>query len=166
MSTGSTASEGGTNRFVYIVAGVSALGGLLFGYDTGIISGALLFIQDDFGLSATGSITRWVLDLIIASTVLTLINAITETGTFWLYAAFGIIGILFFLRVVPETKGRTLEEIEEELERRTSTGSETEEEQLSQHFSKTSRGATRCGEQTVSGNGSSYAAGRGRNGNS
>ena len=76
--------------------------------------------------SATGSITHWVLDLIIASTVLTLINTITETGTFWLYAAFGIIGILFFFRVVPETKGRTLEEIEEELERRTSTGSETE----------------------------------------
>jgi sugar porter (SP) family MFS transporter len=76
--------------------------------------------------SATGSITHWVLDLIIASTVLTLINAITETGTFWLYAAFGIIGILFFFRVVPETKGRTLEEIEEDLERRTPAGSETE----------------------------------------
>jgi len=42
-----------------------------------------------------------VLDLLIASTVLTLINTITPTGTFWLYAAFGIIGILFFYRVVP-----------------------------------------------------------------
>src|SRR5215217_2503706 len=76
--------------------------------------------------SATGSITHWVLDLIIASTVLTLINTITETGTFWLYAAFGIIGILFFFRIVPETKGRSLEDIEEELERRVSISSETE----------------------------------------
>jgi MFS family permease len=76
--------------------------------------------------SATGSTTHWVLDLIIASTVLTLINTITETGTFWLYGVFGILGILFFFRVVPETKGRSLEEIEEELERRTSTGSGTE----------------------------------------
>jgi Sugar (and other) transporter len=48
------------------------------------------------------------------------------TLTLTLYGVFGIIGILFFFRVVPETKGRSLEEIEEELERRTSTGSETE----------------------------------------
>ena len=41
----------GTNRFVYIAAAISALGGMLFGYDTGVISGAILFIQQDFALS-------------------------------------------------------------------------------------------------------------------
>lgn len=40
-------------RFVYIAASISALGGMLFGYDTGVISGAILFIQQDFALSPT-----------------------------------------------------------------------------------------------------------------
>jgi MFS transporter, SP family, galactose:H+ symporter len=37
--------------FVLLVASVAALGGLLFGYDTGVISGAILFIRNDFALS-------------------------------------------------------------------------------------------------------------------
>jgi sugar porter (SP) family MFS transporter len=34
-----------------LIVGIAALGGLLFGYDTGVISGALLFIRTDFHLS-------------------------------------------------------------------------------------------------------------------
>ena len=37
--------------FVYMAAIIAALGGLLFGYDTGVISGAELFIGKDFVLS-------------------------------------------------------------------------------------------------------------------
>ncbi len=37
--------------FVYLATAVSALGGLLFGYDVGVISGAILFIQKEFSLS-------------------------------------------------------------------------------------------------------------------
>jgi MFS family permease len=38
-------------RFVQLVAGTAALAGLLFGFDTGVISGAILFIKGAFGLS-------------------------------------------------------------------------------------------------------------------
>ena len=57
-----TARHEGTNRFVYIAAAVSALGGMLFGYDTGVISGAILFIRQDFALTPT-------LEEIVVSTV-------------------------------------------------------------------------------------------------
>lgn len=37
--------------FIYVIACFAGLGGFLFGYDTGAISGALLFIKKDFTLS-------------------------------------------------------------------------------------------------------------------
>src|SRR5664279_4359490 len=40
-------------RFIYVAVATAALGGLLFGYDTGVISGAILFITKQFSLSAT-----------------------------------------------------------------------------------------------------------------
>jgi Sugar (and other) transporter len=52
---------------------------------------------------------------VISLTVLTIIGLVTETGLFWLYAAFGIAGLIFLHRRLPETKGCTLEEIDRSL---------------------------------------------------
>ena len=49
MSSSASAGSGGSNALVYFFG---ALGGLLFGYDTGVISGAILYIQEDLGTNA------------------------------------------------------------------------------------------------------------------
>lgn len=43
----------GYRTYTFLIAAVAGMGGLLFGYDTGMISGAQIFIKDEFHLSAT-----------------------------------------------------------------------------------------------------------------
>jgi MFS transporter, SP family, galactose:H+ symporter len=45
------AQQASGTGFVYLAAAFAALGGLLFGYDTGVISGAVIFIRTDFSLA-------------------------------------------------------------------------------------------------------------------
>lgn len=59
------------------------------------------------------TVSNWVFNFIVALTFLTLVQKITATGAFWLYAVVGIAGWFFCWYYVPETKGHTLEEIED-----------------------------------------------------
>jgi len=45
--------ESVNSAFIYLISFVAALGGLLFGYDTGVISGAQLYFTEYFNLSST-----------------------------------------------------------------------------------------------------------------
>jgi sugar porter (SP) family MFS transporter len=65
-----------------------------------------------------GTVTHWGLDFLISLTVLTTISLLTATGLFWLYAVFGILGFIYLYRRLPETKGRSLEDIEGSLRAR------------------------------------------------
>ena len=49
---GTEASARRARRNVVLTAAIAGLGGLLFGYDTGVIASALLFIKGDFDLGS------------------------------------------------------------------------------------------------------------------
>lgn len=49
--------SGNTAKFVTMITVVATLGGLLFGYDTGVINGAIGYLAEDFGID--GSAKGW-----------------------------------------------------------------------------------------------------------
>src|ERR1700693_1959847 len=51
LQNSATPTKSANQTFVYLAAAFAALGGLLFGYDTGVISGAELFFRHEFALS-------------------------------------------------------------------------------------------------------------------
>jgi MFS family permease len=54
----------------------------------------------------------WAGDLLVTITFLSLMEALGARHAFWLYGALCGLALLFALRMVPETKDRTLEQIE------------------------------------------------------
>lgn len=57
----------------------------------------------------------WIACFILTYTFPMLNAKLGSSGTFWLYAAICVVGFLFILFKLPETKGKTLERIEKEL---------------------------------------------------
>jgi MFS family permease len=216
-STRQSAAAESIHRNVVLASAVTALGGLLFGYDTGVVSGALLFLKNDFGglssfqwervtslllvgaavgalfagriadrigrrptvlgtalvfivggrhvphrvqlrrrrdtarrggghgdpglLIYTGSfaiglgpvfwlliseiypltirgaatIANWAANFVVTISFLTIKNAIGAMGVFLLFGCLTLVALLYFWREVPETKGRSLQEIERDL---------------------------------------------------
>jgi len=55
---------------------------------------------------------NWSANLIVSMTFLSYIELVTTVGAFWTYAAIGAIGTVFFFIVLPETKGKSIEEIQ------------------------------------------------------
>jgi len=55
---------------------------------------------------------NWALNLVVSFTFLYLVQGI-GFGTWYLYAGFSLLAIIFFTFTLPETKGKTLEEMEE-----------------------------------------------------
>jgi MFS transporter, SP family, galactose:H+ symporter len=58
------------------------------------------------------TVTNWGSNLLVALTFLSLLHSLGRAWTFWLYGVIGIVAWVFVYRLVPETKGCTLEEID------------------------------------------------------
>jgi sugar porter (SP) family MFS transporter len=93
----------------------------IMGFAVGLGPVFWLMISEIFPLQMRGpamavcTMFNWGLNFAISYTFLTLTDVITKQGTFWLYAFFGVCAVVFFLTVVPETKDRSLEEIQSDL---------------------------------------------------
>ena len=68
----------------------------------------------DFGV-ACSTTTNWIVNMIIGSTFLTLINLFGISVTFWIYTSLNILFIFLTILLIPETKGISLENIEKNL---------------------------------------------------
>ncbi len=64
---------------------------------------------------ATGTFALWVASCTLTYTFPFLNAGLGTSGTFWIYACICLAGFLFFLKKLPETKGKSLEELEREL---------------------------------------------------
>lgn len=68
----------------------------------------------DFGITCS-TVTNWTANAIVGMTFLTMLNLLGPGNTFLLYGALNAVFIIFFLALVPETKGISLESIEQKL---------------------------------------------------
>lgn len=64
---------------------------------------------------ATGTFALWVASCTLTYTFPFLNTFLGTSGTFWIYAVICTLGFVFFLLRLPETKGKSLEELENEL---------------------------------------------------
>lgn len=77
-----------------------------------------LIVSEIYPLSIRGqavsimNVIQWSANFIVSSTFLTLTEAVGHSMTFWLYGLMSMAAWVFFFILVPETKGRSLEEIE------------------------------------------------------
>lgn len=80
-----------------------------------------LIMTEIFPLNVRGravsiaTMSSWGANLVVSFSFLPLFEAAGAAFTYWLYALVSLLGIVFVWRLVPETKGLSLEEIEERL---------------------------------------------------
>lgn len=77
---------------------------------------AEIFPLEIRGLGSSLAVSAsWGFNMIVALTFLTLVKSFGAQGAFFLYAMLSVFGVVFVITMIPETKGTTLEKIENNL---------------------------------------------------
>jgi MFS family permease len=112
------------NRFITLIAVLAALGGFLFGYDTGVVGGAAPYIKKSLGIGSFGE--SWVVGSLLLGAIVgalaagKLADLLSRKWTKFVggavyTAGFGVAAVAFFAWKLPETKDRSLEDIERQV---------------------------------------------------
>ena len=67
------------------------------------------------GAMAVATVSLWLASFLLTYTFPLLNKALGPSGTFWLYGIICLCGLIFVYKRLPETKGKSLEELEKEL---------------------------------------------------
>jgi SP family galactose:H+ symporter-like MFS transporter len=99
-----------SSTFIYIISFAMSLGALLW-----------LMVSEIFPLEVRGTamgiavFSCWLWNFLVSSTFLTLVNLLGPSKTFLTYTMMCLIGLIISFYFVPETKGVSLEKIEENI---------------------------------------------------
>ncbi len=108
------------NIKAYVATGGLAIYVACFAFGLGPIF--WLMISEIYPLRIRGeamsavTVTNWAMNLLVSVTFLSLVDWLSQAKTFWLYGVIAIGAWIFFYKLIPETKGKSLEEIEAQWE--------------------------------------------------
>lgn len=109
VSTGAASALGVALIFVYIASVATGLNVVVF-----IIPSELYPLRIRATAMSLTLAVNWTLSFVVSLTFLSLFDAFGGAGTFGLYAVATAALCVFALKVIPETRGKTLEDIERE----------------------------------------------------
>lgn len=104
--------------FAWALIAVAGLMLYVSGYQVGFGPISWLIISEIFPIRVRGAamslaaLVNFGSNILVTLTQASLLNLLTPSGVFFTYLAFAVVSFIFVWKIVPETKGKTLEQIE------------------------------------------------------
>jgi SP family galactose:H+ symporter-like MFS transporter len=96
--------------FIFIAAFAIGLGPIFW-----LLTAELYPLEVRGKCMSTVVLINWLFNLIVGISFLSIVDTISISGTFWLFAGLSVLSLIYIYRRVPETKGKTLEQIQQEV---------------------------------------------------